>query len=195
MSCRGFTVRRDVTFPEYGACRHAHIRATRSTQAYIVAPSTHGANSAPPKSKLSLLVGWPEAVLSIRSNIRSPHCCTVSSPRAVVKNLIILLPNEECSACNPSGELRETHLRWVLDPLDRDRYAEIAIFPFTVLASDMKNAPPARPLKICSQVRNTVRSKLPSVRRRARHGRSFFEHRGKFAAASTESPTITIVVM
>ena len=29
---------------------------------YIVAPSTHGANSAPPKSKLSLLVGAPEAV-------------------------------------------------------------------------------------------------------------------------------------
>ena len=28
----------------------------------MVAPSTQGANSAPPKSKLSLLVGWPEAV-------------------------------------------------------------------------------------------------------------------------------------
>src|SRR3954467_8798399 len=29
----------------------------RATRNYIVAPSTHGANSAPPKSKLSLLVG------------------------------------------------------------------------------------------------------------------------------------------
>ena len=50
------------------------------TSPYIVAPSTQGANSAPPKSKLSLLVGWPEAVLSIRSKMRWPHCCTGSSP-------------------------------------------------------------------------------------------------------------------
>ena len=33
--------------------------------------------------------------------------------RAVVKNLVILLPNEERSACDPFGGLRETHLRWV----------------------------------------------------------------------------------
>ena len=43
---------------------------------YIVAPRTHGANSAPPKSKLSLLVGWPEAVFSIRSKMRWPHSFT-----------------------------------------------------------------------------------------------------------------------
>src|SRR6266403_1083048 len=54
---------------------------------YIVAPSTHGANSAPPKSKLSLLVGWPEAVFSIRSKMRWPHCCTVSSPSRMVPQL------------------------------------------------------------------------------------------------------------
>src|SRR5215467_11957407 len=54
---------------------------------YIVAPSTHGANSAPPKSKLSLFVGWPDAVLRIRSKIRSPHCCTVSSPSRMVPQL------------------------------------------------------------------------------------------------------------
>src|SRR5579863_810471 len=55
--------------------------------AYIVAPSTQGANSAPPKSKLSLLVGLPEAVLSIRSKMRWPHCCTVSSPSRMVPQL------------------------------------------------------------------------------------------------------------
>src|SRR5207249_3318629 len=54
---------------------------------YTVAPSTHGANSAPPKSKLSLLVGCPEAVLSIRSKMRWPHCCTVSSPSRIVPQL------------------------------------------------------------------------------------------------------------
>src|SRR6202046_1400878 len=54
---------------------------------YIVAPSTQGANSAPPKSKLSLLVGWPEAVLSIRLKIRWPHCCTLSSPSRMVPQL------------------------------------------------------------------------------------------------------------
>src|ERR1700709_1550948 len=54
---------------------------------YIVAPSTQGANSAPPKSKPSLLVGWPEAVLSIRSKMRWPHCCTVSSPSRMVPQL------------------------------------------------------------------------------------------------------------
>jgi hypothetical protein len=31
----------------------------------IVAPSTQGANSAPPKSKLSLLVDWPDAVFRL----------------------------------------------------------------------------------------------------------------------------------
>src|SRR6201996_4563085 len=56
-------------------------------QAHIVAPSTQGANSAPPKSKLSLLVGWPEAVFSIRSKMRWPHCCTVSSPSRMVPQL------------------------------------------------------------------------------------------------------------
>ena len=40
---------------------------------YIVAPSTHGANSAAPKSNASLLVGSPDATRSIRSKIRSPH--------------------------------------------------------------------------------------------------------------------------
>src|SRR6476469_6309454 len=54
---------------------------------YIVAPSTQGANSAPPKSKLSLLVGWPEAVFSINSKMRWPHCCTVSSPSRMVPQL------------------------------------------------------------------------------------------------------------
>src|SRR6267142_4386608 len=54
---------------------------------YIVAPSTQGANSAPPKSKLSLLVGCPEAVLSISSKMRWPHCCTVSSPSRLVPQL------------------------------------------------------------------------------------------------------------
>src|SRR4029077_18986142 len=54
---------------------------------YIVAPSTHGANSAPPKSKFSLLVGWPEAVFSIKSKMRWPHCCTVSSPSRMVPQL------------------------------------------------------------------------------------------------------------
>src|SRR5207253_6053475 len=54
---------------------------------YIVAPSTHDANSAPPKSKLSLLVGWPDAVFSISSKMRWPHCCTVSSPSRMVPQL------------------------------------------------------------------------------------------------------------
>ena len=45
------------------------LRCVRGT-IHIVAPSTHGANSALPKSKLSLLVGAPEAVLSIRSKMR-----------------------------------------------------------------------------------------------------------------------------
>jgi hypothetical protein len=40
---------------------------------YIVAPSTQGASSAPPKSKLSLLIGCPEAVLSIRPKMRWPQ--------------------------------------------------------------------------------------------------------------------------
>jgi hypothetical protein len=66
--------------------------------------------------------------------------------RAVVKNLVILLPNEERSACDPFGGLRETHLRWVLGIFDRDRHAEMAIFPFTVLASDMENAPSVNPV-------------------------------------------------
>src|SRR6267142_1249022 len=59
----------------------------RYSLAYIVAPNTHGANSAPPKSKLSLLVGWPEAVFSMRSKMRWPHCCTVSSPSRMVPQL------------------------------------------------------------------------------------------------------------
>jgi hypothetical protein len=59
--------------------------------------------------------------------------------RAIVKNLVIL-PNEERSACNPFGGVRETYLRRVLGPIDRDRRAEIVIFPFTVLASDVENA-------------------------------------------------------
>ena len=66
--------------------------------------------------------------------------------RAVVKNLVILLPNEERSACDPFGGLRETHLRWVLDIFDRDRHAEMVIFPFTVLASDMENASSVNPV-------------------------------------------------
>src|SRR5690348_11794261 len=49
-------------------------------QTYIVAPNTHGANSAAPKSKASLLVCSPEATLSINSNTRAPHSWTVSSP-------------------------------------------------------------------------------------------------------------------
>ena len=66
--------------------------------------------------------------------------------RAVVKNLVILLPNEERSACNPFGGLRETYLRRVLGIFDRDRHAEIVIFPFTVLASDMENAASVDPV-------------------------------------------------
>jgi hypothetical protein len=31
--------------------------------------------------------GWPEAVLSISSKMRSPHCCTVSSPSKMVRQL------------------------------------------------------------------------------------------------------------
>src|SRR5882757_280902 len=54
---------------------------------HIVAPSTQGANSAPPKSKLSLLVGSPDATRSIRSKIRCPHCCTFSSPSRMVPQL------------------------------------------------------------------------------------------------------------
>src|SRR4051794_39417232 len=61
------------------------FRGAAST--YIVAPSTQGANSAPPKSKLSLLVGCPEAVFSISSKMRWPHCCTVSSPSRMVPQL------------------------------------------------------------------------------------------------------------
>jgi len=37
--------------------------------------------------KLSLLVGCPEAVFSIRSKMRWPHCCTVSSPSRMVPQL------------------------------------------------------------------------------------------------------------
>ena len=43
---------------------------------HIVAPSTHGANSAAPKSNCSLLVRSPDATRSISSKMRWPHCCT-----------------------------------------------------------------------------------------------------------------------
>ena len=66
--------------------------------------------------------------------------------RAVVKNLFILLPNEERSAFNPFGGLRETYLRRVLGIFDRDRHAEIVISPFTVLASDVDNACSVNPV-------------------------------------------------
>jgi hypothetical protein len=66
--------------------------------------------------------------------------------RAAVKNLVIVLPNEERSACNPFGGLRETYLRRVLGPFDRDRHAEIVIFPFTVLASNVENACSVNPV-------------------------------------------------
>ena len=66
--------------------------------------------------------------------------------RAVVKNLVILLPNEERSACNPFGGLRETYLRRVLGIFDRDQHAEIVIFPFSVLASDVENACSVNPV-------------------------------------------------
>jgi hypothetical protein len=36
---------------------------------YIVAPSTRGANSAPPKSNASLLVGCPDAAFSLSSKM------------------------------------------------------------------------------------------------------------------------------
>src|ERR1700739_2269806 len=67
----------------------SNVRESRNDGrvSYIVAPSTQGANSAPPKSKLSLLVGWPDAVFSIRSKMRWPHCCTVSSPSRMVPQL------------------------------------------------------------------------------------------------------------
>src|SRR5882757_998162 len=64
-----------------------HVLSGRPRNAYIVAPSTQGANSAPPKSKLSLLVGAPEAVFSISSKMRWPHSCTVSSPSRMVPQL------------------------------------------------------------------------------------------------------------
>src|ERR1700681_4885976 len=67
--------------------RRDDVRERIPREAYIVAPSTQGANSAPPKSKLSLLVGCPEAVFSIRSKMRWPHCCTVSSPSRMVSQL------------------------------------------------------------------------------------------------------------
>src|SRR3954452_22312973 len=59
----------------------------RAMRNYIVAPSTQGANSAPPKSKLSLLVGCPDAVLRMRSKMRWPHCWTLSSPSRMVPQL------------------------------------------------------------------------------------------------------------
>src|ERR1700760_916841 len=59
----------------------------RDDGTHIVAPSTQGANSAPPKSKLSLLVGWPDAVFRMRSKIRWPHSCTLSSPSRMVPQL------------------------------------------------------------------------------------------------------------
>src|SRR5512138_1552615 len=62
-------------------------RCEHNVRDYIVAPSTHGANSALPKSKLSLLVGWPDAVFSINSKMRWPHCCTISSPSRMVPQL------------------------------------------------------------------------------------------------------------
>src|SRR4051812_23581321 len=64
-----------------------HKLSRSDQQPHIVAPSTHGANSAPPKSKLSLLVGCPEAVFSISSKMRWPHSCTVSSPSRMVPQL------------------------------------------------------------------------------------------------------------
>src|ERR1700710_429152 len=64
-----------------------HARRRDDDRNHIVAPSTQGANSAPPKSKLSLLLGLPEAVFSIRSKMRWPHCCTVSSPSRMVPQL------------------------------------------------------------------------------------------------------------
>src|SRR6188768_1151799 len=68
--------------PDFASLHSGYDRET-----YIVAPSTHGANSAPPKSKFSLLVGWPDAVFSISSKMRWPHCCTVSSPSRMVPQL------------------------------------------------------------------------------------------------------------
>src|SRR3954465_5887819 len=59
----------------------------RATRDYIVAPSTQGANSAPPKSKLSLLVGCPDAVLRMRSKMRWPHCWKLPSPSGMVRQL------------------------------------------------------------------------------------------------------------
>lgn len=46
------------------------MRTVHGAPRYIVAPSTHGANSAPPKSKLSLFVASPDATRSIRSKMR-----------------------------------------------------------------------------------------------------------------------------
>lgn len=46
------------------------MRTMHGAPRYMVAPSTHGANSAPPKSKLSLLVASPDATRSINSKMR-----------------------------------------------------------------------------------------------------------------------------
>jgi len=54
---------------------------------YIVAPRTQGANSSSPKPICSLLVFCPEAVLRMRSKIRSPQACTVSLPSTMVPQL------------------------------------------------------------------------------------------------------------
>src|SRR5260370_13118961 len=67
--------------------QHEDVAVPAHPPTHIVAPSTHGANSAPPKSKLSLLVGWPDATFSIRLKMRAPHCCTVSSPSRMVPQL------------------------------------------------------------------------------------------------------------
>jgi hypothetical protein len=56
------------------------------------------------------------------------------------KNLFILHPNEERSTCNPFGCLCEADLRRVFDIFDRDRCADIMVFPFAVRASDVDKA-------------------------------------------------------
>src|SRR5262249_55842258 len=62
------------------------------------------------------------------------------SRAAGLKNLFIILPNEERSTWNPFGCLCEADLRRVFGIFDRDRCAEIVVFPFAVLASDVDKA-------------------------------------------------------
>src|SRR3954465_2131503 len=64
---------------------HALTHAGEDRQdVQTVAPICQGANSAEPKSYCSLFVRSPEATRRMRSKIRWPACCTLSSPSRIV---------------------------------------------------------------------------------------------------------------